>query len=81
MFLNRAPDRRNNIVGKKVAAYRKEMQISQRALADKLQCEVGFEIDKNGVQRIESGQRFVTDIEILKLAELFKVPLQELFND
>ncbi len=81
MFLNRAPDKRNNIVGKKVAVFRKKMKISQRALAEKLQCEVGFDIDKNGIQRIESGQRFVTDIETQKLAELFKVPLQELFND
>ncbi len=81
MFLNKAPDGSNNIVGKNVTKLRKQMNFSQCKLAEKMQWKVGFNIDKNGIQRIESGQRFVTDIEIQKLAEFFKVPLQELFND
>ncbi len=46
--------------------------MSQRALAEKLQIE-GIDIDKNAIQRIESGERFVTDIELKVLAKIFGV--------
>ena len=68
MFINKAADKRNNICGKNVAIFRKEMEISQRELADRLQL-IGLDIDKNAVQRIESGQRFVTDIELIALSK------------
>ncbi len=41
------------------------------SLADRLQIN-GLDIDKNAVQRIESGQRFVTDIELKALAAVFQ---------
>ncbi len=47
--------------------FRKEMGISQRELADRLQL-AGLDIEKNGVQRIEAGYRFVTDIELKYLS-------------
>jgi transcriptional regulator with XRE-family HTH domain len=53
--------------------------MSQRALADQLQL-VGIDVDKNAVQRIESGQRFVTDIELLALARVFSVTTDELLR-
>lgn len=40
-----------------------EPKLSQRGLADRMQLE-GIDLDKNAIQRIESGQRFVTDIEL-----------------
>ncbi len=52
-------------------------KMSQRALADKLQL-LGIDVDKNAIQRIESGKRFVTDIELKALATVFFVPLDEL---
>lgn len=69
MFTNRTPDGRNNICGIKVKALRKGLRISQRELSDRLIVN-GLDIDKNAVQRIESGQRFVTDIEIIYLAKV-----------
>lgn len=51
---------------------------SQRQLADKLQL-VGVDIDKNAIQRIESGQRFITDIEIKAFCEVFEISPNELF--
>lgn len=53
------------------------MKISQRELADKMQL-VGIDIDKNAIQRIECGKRFVTDIEIVAFAKVFKVSLEKL---
>jgi len=38
-------------------------------LADMLQM-AGLDIDKNAVQRIESGKRFVTDIELKIIAKV-----------
>lgn len=67
MFTNRH-NGGNNIAGIKVARIRKVLRISQRELSDRLQL-IGLDIDKNAVQRIESGQRFITDIEIGFLAK------------
>ena len=77
MFINKAPDRRNNLCGSKVASLRIRMQISQRELADRLQI-AGLDIDKNAVQRIEAGKRFVTDIELVVLSKVLNVSLDDL---
>lgn len=77
MFINKASDDKNNICGKNIAKYRKELKISQRELADRLQL-VGLDIDKNAVQRIESRQRFVTDIELVSLSKVLNKSFEEL---
>ncbi len=77
MFINRAADGLNNLCGKRVALFRKELGISQRMLADRLQLE-GLDIDKNAIQRIEAGKRFVTDIELLYLSKALNKQLDEL---
>ena len=79
MFINKAQDGRNNVCGKNVANIRKEMKISQRELADRLQIH-GLDVDKNAVQRIEAGKRFVTDIELIALANVLKVDIHDLLN-
>ena len=77
MFINKAPDGKNNICGATVARLRKALGISQRELADRLQL-AGFDIEKNGVQRIESGQRFVTDIELGYISNVLAVDVDVL---
>lgn len=67
MFINKTPSGLNNLCGKNVAIFRKELKISQRELADRLQI-AGLDIDKNAIQRIECGKRFVTDIELKALS-------------
>ena len=52
-------------------------KMSQRALADKMQL-IGIDVDKNAIQRIECGKRFVTDIELKAFAEIFEVGLDQL---
>ncbi len=79
MFINKSPDGKNNICGRKVSAFRKEMKISQRELAGRLQL-AGLDIDKNAVQRIESGQRFVTDIELISLCKVLNKTYEELLD-
>lgn len=72
MFINKTADGLNNICGKNIYTLRKNLKISQRELADRMQL-AGIDIDKNAIQRIECGKRFVTDIEILAFANLFGV--------
>lgn len=52
---------------------------SQRKLADMLQI-AGLDVDKNAVQRIESGKRFVTDIELKVIAKVLGVSYQDLLD-
>ena len=77
MFINKAGDGRNNLCGQNVAALRKKRRLSQRELADALQL-AGLDMDKNAVQRIEAGKRFVTDIELAALARFFNVSMDAL---
>lgn len=79
MFINKTIDGRNNLCGKKVASLRTNMGISQRELADRLQI-IGLDIDKNAVQRIESGKRFVTDIELKALSNVLNLNIDDLLN-
>lgn len=37
-------------------------------------------MDKNAIQRIECGKRFVTDIEVLAFAKVFDVTFEELLT-
>ena len=40
----------------------------------------GLDINKNAIQRIEAGKRFVTDIELVYLSDVLKVSLDALIN-
>ena len=77
MFINKTDDGLNNVCGKNIAKLRLELKISQRELADRMQL-VGIDIDKNAIQRIECGKRFVTDIEIIAFTKIFNISFEEL---
>lgn len=79
MFINKTSDGKNNLCGKNVTKYRNELGISQRKLADKLQI-LGLDVDKNAIQRIEAGKRFVTDIELYYLCKVFDITYDELLT-
>lgn len=73
MFKNKN-DGNNNICGMQIYNLRKSSKIkmSQRILAEKMQL-AGIDMDKNAIQRIECGKRFVTDIELAAFAKIFGV--------
>ena len=64
MFINKSSIGTNNLIGERLAEKRKEMRLSQKKFADRLQ-QLGLDVDKNAIQRIECGKRFVTDIELV----------------
>ena len=69
----------NNLCGEKIRSLRLSLptKLSQKGLADRMQL-IGIDIDKNAIQRIECGNRFVTDIELKAFAEIFDVRLDDL---
>ena len=80
MFINKLEDGRNNICGSQIAKQRKLLRLSQRELADDLQ-RLGLDIDKNAVQRIEAGKRFVTDIELVYFSKALNLSYVELLSE
>ncbi|WP_418454370.1 helix-turn-helix domain-containing protein [Allofournierella sp.] len=68
--------------GQRIKEIRQKLpeKTSQKKLANMLQS-VGLDIDKNAVQRIESGKRFVTDIELKVIAKVLGVSYQDLLDD
>lgn len=64
MFINKSLSGTNNLIGERLAEKRKAMKLSQKKFADRLQL-LGLDVDKNAIQRIECGKRFVTDIELV----------------
>ena len=80
MFINKTNEGLNNACGRQVAGFRQGLKISQRELADRLQL-VGLDVDKNAIQRIECGKRFVTDIEIIALAKVLGVSYIDLLGN
>ena len=82
MYKNKAENGRNNISGLKIKELRLAMspKVSQRKFADMLQLQ-GLDLDKNAIQRIESGQRFITDIELKAFAKVLAVSYEELLEE
>jgi len=68
-----------NLIRQQLIALRREHKLSQRDLARRLQL-LGVDMDKNVITRIETGKRYVTDIELKALCEVFQVPYEYLLD-
>lgn len=80
MFKIKAADGTNNLCGRRVAQIRKEKKLSQRKLAVKMQI-LGFDVDHYFVRRVENGERFVTDIDLVIIARALGVPIADLLKE
>lgn len=63
---------KKNLISKRLAKLRQEHHMSQRDLANKLQL-AGYDMDKNVITRIETNKRYVSDLELKAIAEIFQV--------
>lgn len=68
-----------NLIGKRLAKLREQHNMSQRLLSYQLQLN-GYDMDKNVITRIETNKRYVTDIELKALAEIFHVSYEYLID-
>lgn len=66
-----------NIIGPKLKQLRTELGLSQNKLASQLQLH-GIEYSALTILRIEKGERFVPDYEILALAKFFNLTTDDL---
>lgn len=68
-----------NLISKRLIELRRQHHMSQRLLAYKLQLK-GYDIDKNVITRIETNKRYVTDVELKALTEIFGVSYEYLIE-
>jgi len=54
--------------------------MSQKELLARMQV-YGIDIGQTSLSRLEGQERAVTDLELLALSEIFKVPMEALFNN
>jgi len=80
MFKIKAADGTNNLCGKRLAEIRKQKKISQRKLAAKMQL-LGFDVDHYFIRRVENGERFVTDIDLVIFARALEVPISSILSE
>lgn len=67
-----------NLVGPQVRRIRYQQGLTQPALTLKCQL-IGWDISREGIAKIESQVRGVSDIELLKLAKALRVHFSVLF--
>ncbi|MBO5039542.1 MAG: helix-turn-helix transcriptional regulator [Clostridia bacterium] len=79
MFKIKASDGKNNITGQKIMQIRKEKKMSQRKLAAKMQL-LGYDVDHYFIRRVENGERFVTDIDLVIFARTLEVDIVQLIS-
>ena len=79
MFKIKASDGKNNITGQKIMLIRKEKKMSQRKLAAKMQL-LGYDVDHYFIRRVENGERFVTDIDLVIFARALEVDITDLIS-
>ena len=70
---------RQNVIGDNVKKYRKKAGLSQNQLSDKLETEAVY-ICRSSISRIDSGERTVSDIEIMGLAKVLGISIATLFE-
>ena len=79
MFKIKAPNGRNNLCGERIAELRKERNLSQRKLSYQMQL-LGYDVDNHFIRRVENGQRYVTDIDLMIFCRALDVPLAEILD-
>jgi len=68
-----------NLISHNLIALRKQHGLSQGDLASRLQL-AGYNMDKNAITRIEANNRYVSDIELRALKEIFDITYEELLR-
>ena len=68
-----------NLISQRLIELRRQHNMSQRSLAYQLQLR-GYDMDKNVITRIETNKRYVTDLELKALTEIFNVSYDYLID-
>ena len=68
-----------NLVGKKVETIRKKQGMKQKHLLTHLQVN-GVDMNASALSKLEGQVRYVTDIELLALAKVFRLSVDSLLT-
>ncbi len=71
---------RKNLIGKNLKRLRKNLNMSQQELSNKLEL-LGVYVCRGSVSRIEDYSRTVTDIELYAIASVLGVDTKELYSE
>jgi len=72
--------RRKNIVGLRIKEARKEVHMSQAALAAQMQL-MGLKVDRSMIAKVENGFRPISDMEIMAIAKILRKDVGWLFQE
>ena len=68
-----------NLIGDRLRGLRKKHHLSQQQLSERLETQAVY-ICRGSISRIEDKSRTVTDIELMGLAKVLGVKIQDLFE-
>lgn len=68
-------DGKKNVSGDRIHQLRTSRRISQAALAVQMQLN-GVAIEREAISKIETGDRFITDYELMSFAKIFGVSME-----
>ena len=68
-----------NLIGDRLRVMRKKHHLSQQQLSERLETQAVY-ICRGSISRIEDKSRTVTDIELMGLAKVLGVKIQDLFE-
>ena len=68
-----------NLIGDRLRVLRKKHHLSQQQLSERLETQAVY-ICRGSISRIEDKSRTVTDIELMGLAKVLCVKIQDLFE-
>ncbi len=70
---------RKNISGERIYQARTGMRLSQAELAARMQVN-GVAIEREAISKIETGDRFVADYELMVFSKVLGVPVEQLLS-
>ena len=70
-----------NICGKNIRRIRIEQKLPQSQLAARLQTRHNIQLEQRSISRIEIGERFIADYEVLAISQALGVNIASLYSD
>ncbi len=69
-----------NITGKNIKQMRKDKKIAQEDLCARMQV-MGFKLSRSDISKLETGKRFINDIEVVGFSKALKVSILDLYKE
>lgn len=69
-----------NITGKNIKQIRKDKKITQEDLCARMQV-MGFKLSRSDISKLETGKRFINDVEVVGFSKALKVSILDLYKE